>query len=184
MQMKQQNGTTKDDRKILEERAQALAQPLKEPTRTDKNAESFVIFSLAGKRYGISSKFVKVSMIAKQIIEIIKAPKHIRGLVRIEGRTVPLVYLPYFWHPESDVISDTDYLILISTLGMNFALMVNHIESVIKIAPEEISMPPQTIELGIRKTLTGITKDDILIIDAEQLVNSEGFAISRPELDN
>jgi purine-binding chemotaxis protein CheW len=144
---------------------------------------SLLVFSLNGQLYGLPiTQVVRIiEMVA--ITHLPGAPEAIKGVINLWGKTTPVMDLrcrfglparPYGLHTPL-ILVDTD------GRGHNLGVVVDTVEDVLSVSPEEVELTPTIMPQAIYEQmeartdyLTGIAKIErrlILILDVAALLN-------------
>jgi chemotaxis signal transduction protein len=80
------------ERSILEARARALARPVGRDTRGGEQ-RAVLVFSLGPERLALETRFVRTVTRVERVTRLPGALPHVRGLISVRGRALPLVDL-------------------------------------------------------------------------------------------
>ncbi len=165
-----------ETRKILRERAQALAQ---EPERDDINGESVEIleFSLAYENYGIETSFVREVYPLKTFTPLPGIPPFVPGIVNVRGQIFSVIDLKKFFDLPDKGLSDLNKVIIVHGSTIEFGLLADSIAGIRSIPVSEIqpSLPTLT---GIRQDyLRGVTKERLVVLDMEKLLADKTLVV-------
>lgn len=120
------------------------------------NADSFVLFELAGTTYAVRSADVQKLEMIEHITPVPNASQAVEGVVFSRGQVIPAINLrTRFGFPkiEYDVRSR---LLIVNVAGRNVGLIVDAAREFKRIPPEAISPPPETLSGMSGKYLDGI----------------------------
>jgi purine-binding chemotaxis protein CheW len=167
----------KEIRTILKNRAIAMAQ---EPEQ--KKVASAVIggitFTLAAETYGIESAFVREVYQLKDFTPLPGAPSFIFGIVNIRGQILPVVDLKKFFNLPEKGLGEMNKVIILSNGQMEFGIMSDIVNGTQAIELEDILAVPLTVSGIGEKYLKGVTKDHIMVLDAESILNDEKIIVN------
>jgi purine-binding chemotaxis protein CheW len=164
-----------DTERILQARAEVLA---REPVETgDKDYIEVVEFLLANEYYCIESRYIREVYPIKDYTPLPVTPSFVLGLINVRGQIVSVIDVKKFFDMPDKGISDLNKAIIISNDTMEFGILADEILGVRQIVPSEIQPPPPTLT-GIREEyLRGITREQIVILDAKRLLEDENIVV-------
>ena len=162
---------------LLRKRALALA---KEPTheRKDNSATEIVEFTLAAENYGIGSGLVREIYPLKDFTPLPGVPAYILGIVNIRGSILPIVDLKIFFNLPEKGLGELNRLIILHDEQMEFGILADKVEGMRTIYNEEILPVPQNITRIGEEYLKGITRNRIIIIDANKLLRDKNLIVN------
>jgi purine-binding chemotaxis protein CheW len=166
---------------ILESRARQLAAP-KRQAKTQEQVVDLLAFISMGTRYALPLARVESVGHIEDVVPVPQTPTHIAGIIRRSGRAIALVDIRRFFQPNIQGISDSDYAIVVSAKGKQFALEVENIEGVVNIDKKTLLPPPENLDPGQAPYISAATIDGLCVIDLDRLIDAEGFTASRPTL--
>jgi purine-binding chemotaxis protein CheW len=142
-----------------------------EETQKDK----FLTFTLGKEYYGIEIKYVTEIIGIQPITEIPELPKHIRGVINLRGKIIPVMDVRLRFKKEFKEYNDRTCVIVIDAENILIGLIVDSVSEVLSIPGEDIVVPPDINQSG-NKYIKGIGKtgnDVKLILDCEKLLSEE-----------
>jgi len=162
---------------LLKKRAQALA--IEKKVETDKkNLIEIVVFRLAAELYGIESKFIREVYPLKDYTVLPGAPTFVLGIMNMRGQIIPVVDLKKFFHLPEKGLGELNKIILLQNETMEFGVLADAVEGTTSVTLEDIlSAPPSVNGIG-EKYLKGITKDHMILLDAESILNDEKIIVN------
>ena len=161
----------------LRKRALALA---KEPPleREDTSVIELVEFTLAAENYGIESRMVREIYPLKDFTPLPGVPSYILGIVNIRGSILPIVDLRIFFNLPEKGLGELNRVIILHDEQMEFGILADKVEGIRVIYDEEILPVPQNITRIGEEYLKGITKNRIIIIDANKLLRDKNLIVN------
>ncbi|HEX8736479.1 MAG TPA: chemotaxis protein CheW [Pyrinomonadaceae bacterium] len=139
------------------------------------NADSFVLFELAGTTYAVPSRDVQQLEMIEYITPVPNAAEAVEGVVFSRGQVIPAINLrTRFGFPkiEYDVRSR---LVVVNVGGRNIGLIVDAAREFKRIPPEAINPPSEALSRTSGKYLEAIaTVGDrlILLLNLAEVVKS------------
>jgi purine-binding chemotaxis protein CheW len=168
----------KEIRTILKNRAIAMAQ---EPEQ--KRAASAVIevitFTLAAETYGIESAFVREVYPLKDYTSLPGVPPYIFGIINVRGQILPVVDLKKFFNLPEKGLGELNKVIILRDRQMEFGILADVVNGTQAITVEDILVAPPTITGIGEKYFKGVTKEHIIILDAENILNDEKIIVNQ-----
>jgi len=167
----------KEVRAILKSRAIAMA---REPEQ--KGAASATIgliaFTLAAENYAIESALVREVYPLKDFTPLPGVPSYIFGIVNVRGQILPVVDLKKFFNLPEKGLGDLNRVIILCNDQMEFGILADVVHGTHNIEPEEIQVVPFTVSGIGEKYLKGVTKEHILVLEAESILNDEKIIVN------
>lgn len=139
----------------------------------------FLIFSVHSVEYGIDIGNVTEIIGIQYMTPIPNAPPYVRGITNIRGTIVPVVDMRLRFGIEEAEYSERTCIVLISSENMHIGLIVDSVEDVVQLAPDNILPLPQGSVAENNKYLKAIGKDGESIkqiIDIEKIFEAETAA--------
>jgi purine-binding chemotaxis protein CheW len=129
------------------------------------DADTFVLFELAGTTYAVPSGDVQQLEMIEHITPVPNAAEAVEGVVFSRGQVIPAISLRTrfgFSKIEYDLRSR---LVVVQVGGRNIGLIVDAAREFKRIPPDAVSPPPETLDGMSGKYLDGIaTIGDRLIL--------------------
>jgi purine-binding chemotaxis protein CheW len=166
-----------ENHSLLKERSHALA--LRENDHAaPKKCIEIIVFRLAYETYGIETAFVREVYPLKEMTTLPGTPSFVIGIINVRGRIVSVIDLKKFFNLPEKGLGELNKVIIMDNERMEFGILADVVEGTQSVALEEIMAPPPSI-IGIgRKYLKGITKERIVMLEAEGILNDESIIIN------
>ncbi len=162
---------------ILKNRAIAMAQ-----VPVQKNEASVIIeaivFTLVTEIYGIDSIFVKEVYTLTDFTPLPGVPSYIFGIINVRGQILPVIDLKKFFNLPEKGLGEMNKVIILSNGQMEFGILADMVHGTQSIELEDIQAVPPTVSGIGEKYLKGITKDHIVMLDAERILNDEKIMVN------
>ena len=176
--------------RILEERALALARPLKVEAPAD--AVGLVVLAIGSERYGVDVQHVREIQPLTGLTPVPGLPSFWAGLINLRGRLFPILDLRRYLGLSSpstltgtgtltgtsspdrrwagDELVPVRVMVLVSAAGLEAGLLADDVPEVRWVPQAEIG-PPLTEALGSRREIiAGMTADLLLVLDLERML--------------
>ncbi|MBI5194002.1 MAG: purine-binding chemotaxis protein CheW [Nitrospirae bacterium] len=161
---------------ILKKRAEALARESEEKTAEGEYIE-VVEFVLAYERYAIQTSYVREIIVLNELIRIPCTPLFTAGIINLRGEIISVIDLKRFFDLPAKGISYLNKVIILHNEEMEFGILADSITGVRNLNMNEIEPKLPTLT-GIREEyLKGITRDQVVFIDAEKLLTDKKMII-------
>ncbi len=160
--------------RILEARAEVLARETEDVK--DKDSVEIVEFLLADEHYGIESRYIREVCPIKDYTPLPGTPAFVLGLINVRGQIVSVIDIKKFFDMPDKGISDLNKTIIIHNDTMEFGILADEILGVRNVALSEVQPPPTLT--GVRgEYLSGITRGQIVILDANRLLEDGNIVV-------
>ena len=168
----------KEIRTILKNRAIALAQ---EPVQ--KKEASIIIeviaFTLVTEIYGIESNFVKEVYTLTDFTPLPGVPSYIFGIINVRGQILPVIDLKKFFNLPEKGLGELNKVIILSNGLMEFGILADVVLGTQSIELEDIQAVPPTVTGIGEKYLKGVTKEHVVLLEAENILNDEKVIVNQ-----
>jgi len=151
-----------------------------QPDRTitsdvDTHGGKYLTFSLAGEEYGLEILKVREIIGIMDITAVPRMPSHVKGVVNLRGKVIPVVDLRLKFGMESAEYTEATCIIVVD-VGTLVGIIVDTVQEVLDIESAQIDPPPPlgasvdtTFILGMGKV-----RDEVLILlDINEVLNEE-----------
>jgi purine-binding chemotaxis protein CheW len=138
-------------------------------------ANSYVLFELAGALYGVRSADVVQLEMVNSITPVPNAPQFVRGVVSVRGSVIPVVDLRARFSFDTVSQGLRTRLLIVRSEQRMVALMVDTAREFARIDEDAIAPPPDSVSGLSGKYLRGIaTHADriILVLDIAELLDA------------
>lgn len=117
-----------------------------------------IVFQLAGEHYGVDIFRVNEIIRIREITPIPGTDAHIRGLVNLRGKTIPVIDLKArFGLPDSGYTINTRIIVLDSDDGI-VGILVDAVREVITLTPDAIEKAPTLVTDLDNEFVRGVAK--------------------------
>lgn len=151
-----------------------------EMTYNNASAEGgeVLTFSIDDAIYGIEIKYVKDIIAIEQITIVPKIPSHIKGVINIRGKVVPVISVRKRFGMEEIPYDDRTCIIVLEFYdGNQVGIIVDRVQEVITIRSGDISKTPDSKNVNANRYIKSIINIDSgikLLIDCDKLINDDG----------
>lgn len=139
----------------------------------DTLKDKYLTFSLGSEFYGIEIKYVTEIIGLQPITEIPELPTHIRGIINLRGKIIPVMDVRLRFRKSFREYNDRTCVIVVDIKDVSVGLIVDSVSEVLTIKEEETVPPPDMSKSGNRyiKAIGKVGGDVKLILDCNKLLN-------------
>lgn len=169
--------TAGETRRVLEERARALA---REPARAEAENEWVEVleFTLAHERYAIASEHVREVYPLEELTPLPCTPAFVLGIVNLRGEILSVIDIKKFFDLPEKGLTDLNKVIVLESEDMMFGMVADAIGGVRRILRAGIQPSLLTLT-GIREDyLQGVTAERVVVLDAGKLLSDEKLIVN------
>ena len=144
----------------------------------------FLSFKLENEIFGVNVSQVREVLDLPPITKVPRTPDFMRGVINVRGSVVPVVDMRQkFWSSPIEETVDTCIIVMEITIEDETTIvgaMVDAVEEVVELDPENIEPPPR---MGIKlntEFIKGIGKRDshfIIILDIDKIFSTEDMSV-------
>lgn len=134
--------------------------------------EQLVVFEVADESFGIDINAVQEIIRIQQITEVPRAPMHVKGVINLRGKVIPVVDLREKLGFMQGEETKSSRIVVVDIAGTTVGMIVDAVTEVLRIGGEQIEEPSSIIE-SYEQYLRGIGKIDnrlILLLDLERVL--------------
>ena len=156
-----------------------LASSQREPGRASGQVQQYVTFFLRDDEIGIPILQCREIVRALAITRVPEAPDHVRGVLNLRGRVLPAVDTRKCLGYEPALPTSRSRLLVVEVAGRSFALLVDRVARILKVASADITAPPENARV---RDAVGVARDGaatIYLTDAERILR-HGSAAEAP----
>jgi purine-binding chemotaxis protein CheW len=153
-----------------------LSSSQREPGRAAGEVQQYVTFFLRDDEIGIPILQCREIVRVVAITRVPEAPDHVRGVVNLRGRVLPAVDTRKCLGYEAAPPTARSRLLVVEVAGRAFALLVDRIARILKLATADIVAPPENARV---RFAIGVARDGdstIYITAAERILRPGSMA--------
>jgi purine-binding chemotaxis protein CheW len=166
-----------DGRRILRERARALARPVVSAA-TSPTIE-VIEFRVARERYAVETRHVREIHPLRDLTPLPGLPAFVLGIVNVRGRVVPVFDIRRLFELPERGLDDRHHVVLVAGAGLEFGLLADAIDGVRPLALDELQPAPATFT-GIRSEyLKGVAAHGLALLDLERMFADPGIVVQQ-----
>ncbi len=134
-------------------------------------------FNIGDAIYAIEIKYIKEIIEVEQITVVPKIPDHIKGVINIRGKVVPVISVrKRFDIEEIDFDSRTCIIVLEFEDEEQVGIIVDRVQEVVDAKATDLSKTPDSKNVNANKYIKSIVHFDnniVLLIDCIKLINDD-----------
>ena len=141
----------------------------------DAHEGKYLTFSLAGEEYGLEILKVREIIGIMDITAVPQMPPHVKGVVNLRGKVIPVVDLRLKFGMESAEYTEATCIIVVD-VGTLVGIIVDTVQEVLDIESAQIDPPPPlgasvdtTFILGMGK----VREEVKILLDINKVLNEE-----------
>jgi purine-binding chemotaxis protein CheW len=167
-------------RRILEERARALARPVASDGRA-ADALEVLVFSVSGETHAIEARLVREVARFTDFTAVPGAPAFLVGVTNLRGDILPVFDLAKLTGIAARGLGDLSRLIVLGEERDDFGVLADEVREVKMLRRDEVLDPPEALAALGRDVLLGVTRDGTMVLDGEGLLRDPRLFIRPAE---
>lgn len=124
----------------------------------DTQKNKFLTFHLAGEDYGIEIAHVTEIIGIQKITEVPDMPDFVKGVINLRGKVIPVMDVRIRFKLAPRNYDDRTCIVVVDIRGTAVGLVVDKVNEVADIPPEQIEPPPMTKHATASRFIQGIGK--------------------------
>jgi len=124
----------------------------------DTQKDKFLTFHLAGEDYGIEIAHVTEIIGIQKITEVPDMPDFVKGVINLRGKVIPVMDVRLRFRLEPRDYDDRTCIIVVDIRGTAVGLVVDKVNEVADIPPEQIEPPPMSNQASASRFIHGMGK--------------------------
>lgn len=146
-------------------------------TTTAPDSIEMLSFKIGDAIYAIEIKYIKEIIEVDKITVVPKIPDHIKGVINIRGKVVPVISVrKRFDIEEIPYDSRTCIMVLEFEDGEQVGIIVDRVHEVVNVKSADISKTPDSKNVNANRYIRSIVhteNDVVLLIDCIKLINDD-----------
>ena len=150
------------------------------------NERQLVVFSLNNESYGIDIESVREIIRMQDVTHVPRAPKHVRGVINIRGKVIPILCLRERFGLSVLERTDDQRIVVLEIGDVAAGIVVDKVDEVMRIPEDSINPPSAIVTTADSNYLEGIANLDdrlIILLDLQQVVTVASEATRHETLD-
>ena len=165
-----------DNDEILAGRAEELARvtPSESPDRARLDV---ALFEVANEIHAIELACIKEVYPLKDLTPVPHTPGFIAGIVNFRGQILSVVDLRKFFDLPGDSVAVSDRIVVLESETMTFGILANAVREAGSVCLDELRSDLPTLTDIRARYLKGVTRDGIVVLDGNKLLNDENMIV-------
>lgn len=163
-------------RAALRKRGEELARPLETET-VGAELVQILEFTLGKERYAFPSSCVREVFPLTEITPLPGLPPHVLGVVNVRGRILSVMDIRRVLEFGNVGLTNLNKAIILHHGDMELAVLADEVTGVYAIDAEEGQRTLPTLSGNREAYLRGVTKDRVVVLDAEKLLASKDLLV-------
>ena len=165
-----------DNDEILARRAEELARetPSESPDRARLDV---ALFELANEIHAIELACIKEIYPLRDLTPVPHTPDFIAGIVNFRGQILSVVDLRKFFDLPGDGVADSDRIVVLESQAMTFGILANAVREAGSVYLNDLRSDLPTLTDIRARYLKGVTRDGIVVLDGNKLLNDENMIV-------
>lgn len=133
----------------------------------------YVTFFLEGEEYALPISQVQEIMRVGEITHVPNSPEHVKGVMNLRGKIVPVIELKKRLNLGEAVIDKNSRIVVVENGLKVIGLMVDQVAQVMNITAEQIDKAPEEVAQVQENYIKGVGKIEermIIMLDLEQII--------------
>jgi purine-binding chemotaxis protein CheW len=150
------------------------------PRNEAEKIQEYLVFSLDGEFYALDILMVQEIRGYDTVTKIANTPDFIKGVINLRGLIVPIVDLRIKFNVGLVKYDALTVVIVLNISGRIIGMVVDIVSDVVSIKSTQIEAVPDIVAGIHTKYITGLTSVNeqmLILIDIEQLMNSQEMAL-------
>lgn len=153
-------------------------------SQNDNIDNTYLTFGVEHEQYAVNISYVTEIVGMQKISEVPDVPHFIKGVTNLRGNVIPVMDVRLrFGLPWRDY-DDRTTIIVLELGGILTGLVVDRVEEVLDIQPDQITPPPRWHSQGDQGVIKGLgkTEDHVyIILDTPRLLNDRRASLEISE---
>lgn len=136
----------------------------------------FVTFFLEGEEYALPISQVQEIMRVGEITRVPNSPDHVKGVMNLRGRIIPVIELKKRLNIGEAVIDMNSRIVVVENGLKVLGLMVDKVAQVMNITADQIDKAPEEVVQVQENYIKGVGKTDermVILLDLDQIIGKE-----------
>ena len=146
----------------------------------DTISNKYLTFHLGKENYGIEIRNVTEIVVVQKITEVPDMPDYVQGVINLRGQVIPVVDIRLRFNMEFREYDERTCVIVVSLNEMFVGLIVDTVQEVCEILPENISPAPRLGNSEKNRYIMGMGKigEDVkILLNVELLIREDELAM-------
>ena len=140
----------------------------------------YLTFALGDEEYALPVLRVREIIKMMEITQVPKVPPHVKGVINLRGRVIPIVDLRVKFGFEAPLTERTCIIVVevaLATGARMMSIIVDHVSEVLNVTAEEIEQTPQfgdEIQTDYMKGIAKVQGQVKILLDLDRVLGVDG----------
>ncbi|MFI5210427.1 MAG: chemotaxis protein CheW [Gemmatimonadales bacterium] len=142
-----------------------------------------VVFRLGGEQYAVPIGEVLEVVRVADITRVPHAPAHIRGVMNLRGRILPVVEIRSRLHLDPAELTSLSRVVVVEVDRRVVGLLVDAVGQVTRVGEKMVSAPPDEVRAAGAEAVTGVARTStglLVLLDLERVLRTSRLDTSPP----
>jgi purine-binding chemotaxis protein CheW len=134
----------------------------------------YLVFQLEKEDYAVPLLKVKEVIAVNDITPLPETPPHFKGIMNLRGKIISVIDLRVKFKKQAKDVAQETSIIILDVDPLSLGIIVDSIDSVLAVEPEEVQTRPDVDPKGRAEYLAGIVRKDkrlILLLDIDKTLS-------------
>jgi purine-binding chemotaxis protein CheW len=134
-----------------------------------------VIFELDSERYAVPIAMVREVVRVADITRVPDAPRHIRGVMNLRGRVLPVVELRTRMGLDPAELTPASRVVVAEVRGRILGYLVDRVIQVTRLGEGSVVSAPEEVRAGSADAITGVARRGdqlLLLLELDRILNT------------
>lgn len=166
------------ERRVLEERARTLSQPLARTGDAGATTE-ILVFTRAGDRFGVEAVRVAEALPPASLTPLPGARPFLAGVIQHRGRILGVFDLGRLLSlPITAAAGSSVRVVVVQAMGMTFGLQADEVSGVMRVDARDVAAASAETSGGRQAWLRATTADMVSILDLDALARDPRLTVN------
>ncbi len=142
-----------------------------------------VVFRLGDEEYAVPIAVVREIVRVQDITRVPHAPEHIRGVMNLRGRILPVVEIRARLGLDPARLAPLSRVVVVEVEGRTLGLLVDAVAQVTRISDRLVTAPPDEVRAAGADAIHGVARLDrrlLILLDLARVLRAEAVSPSIP----
>jgi len=142
-----------------------------------------VVFRLDREEYAVPIELVREVVRVADITRVPQAPAHIRGVMNLRGRILPIVEIRTRLELTPAQLAPASRVVVVDVAGRIVGLLVDAVGQVARVGERLVAAPPDEVRSGGAEAVTGVARVGsrlLILLDLNRLLRNDALDSPSP----
>lgn len=147
--------------------------------KSTSTSDRYLAFSLGQEEYGLPLLTVKEVIAVPEVTPVPFSPPHFLGIINLRGQIISVMDLRRKFNLEGSKVGEETALIILDLENVLLGIVVDSVNEVVGLSPEEVSEPPEMLDVRSGAFLTGVARKNsrlILLLEIAKTLGVDDLA--------